>query len=504
MKTTVSGKKIKLLSKIKVFERIKEGIIILDGDGKITYTNKKTIDLLHEKSRKDVIGKSTFDTLLNDVNGDFIKAYEDALNNGKPTIYVGYYEPWDSYYENRIYPIPGGLMIYISDITNNLIIQQELEESLNIIEETEEIVHLGRWILDISSENFQWSDEIYRIFGLLKDNFCPTKKSFLRLVYPEDREVVGIWFDQSLAGIKPNAFEIRVVTPNGDIRWIWGDGRLVLNQKGKADQLVGFILDITERKKIELELANQDIRRQFLIEKSSDGITILDVNGKVIEANLRAAEMLGYTPEEFAQLSIPDWEKNLTLEELNKIIQNADEEGQVFETTHTRKDSSEINVEVSANGTFFQGKKLIFSVVRDISERKVAEEEAKKKQIDVEKIIKSSPIMIFILNIMEDNLEFLRLGMKNCLGYSDAQIEAMQGMYTEALFHPDDIDTYRNVTQKKYAALKDGETIEYEHRMKDSEGNWCNYFSKELVFSRNPDGTPAQIIGFGLDITNRK
>lgn len=636
-KRTVSQKKGKTGSNNKqvldhhdrLIERVSDGIVVLDTKGTIRYINQKASDLRQDSSGGDLIGKDAWKGIFVDTSQTFRNACKEAEKTGKPVFTAGYNKSWGRYINTRIYPSEDGLTIYFTDVTENRIIEKELKDNLNLMEEAQEIARFGSWAIDIPSGKSQWSDEIFRILGLLKDEFSPTLKSFLQMVYPEDREAFENWFDQSFAGLKPKPLELRVITPKGDVRWIRGDGRLVHGQDGKNDRLIGFTLDITEkkyieqllkeseeryrllvtsspyvmgviqdeeivftnpeairmfgvksldallgkpvsdffledqwkdlkiridrildekekihfvdeeelylkdrtltiqmtispilfsgkpavqivalditeRKKNELELANQAVRRQFLIEKSRDGIVILDVDGKVIEANPRAAEMLGYTLEEFAQLSVPDWDHNISFKEVDEIIQLANDESYVFETIHTRKDGSKIDVEISANGTLFKGEKLIFTVVRDISERKQVEKEAESKQKLIEKIIRSSPIIIFILNLKEDNPEYLPYGMKNCLGYSDEQINAMQGMYTEALFHPDDIGTYRNITQKNYAILKDGEALEYEHRLRDSEGNWRDYFSRELVFSRNPDGTPAQIIGFGVDITDRK
>lgn len=172
-------------------------------------------------------------------------------------------------------------------------------------------------------------------------------------------------------------------------------------------------LDITEKKKAEIELANEAIRRQYLIEKSSDGIVILNSEGEVIEANLRAAEMLGYSQEEFELLTIFDWEKEFSSERLNKILNGANEVGEIFETVHTRKDGSKLDVEVSANGTIFLGQKLIFCVVRDITERKIAERHLSDELLRRRLLIEQSRDGIVVIDqygkVRESNLRFAEM-----------------------------------------------------------------------------------------------
>ncbi|GAI56662.1 unnamed protein product, partial [marine sediment metagenome] len=142
--------------------------------------------------------------------------------------------------------------------------------------------------------------------------------------------------------------------------------------EGKTE-IVGFVRDVTERKKAEQALADEATRRRILIDQSRDGIVVLDENGKVYEANQRFAEMLGYTPEEAAELHVWDWEFVVPREQVLEMVRSVDETGDHFETQHRRKDGTIYDVEISTNGTMCAGQKLIFCVCRDITERKQAE-----------------------------------------------------------------------------------------------------------------------------------
>jgi len=132
--------------------------------------------------------------------------------------------------------------------------------------------------------------------------------------------------------------------------------------------------DITERKKAEQALADELTRRRLLVDQSLDGIVVIDENDKVYEANQRFAEMLGYTLEEVREFHTWDWDKNYSHEQIHELGGEADEKGFLLETTHTRKDGSVIDVDISINASMFGGQKLIFCVCRDVTERKQAEE----------------------------------------------------------------------------------------------------------------------------------
>jgi PAS domain S-box-containing protein len=133
--------------------------------------------------------------------------------------------------------------------------------------------------------------------------------------------------------------------------------------------------DITERKQAEATLADEMIRRRILFEKSNDGIVILDQNGNVFEANQRFADMLGYSLEEVQQLHVWDWDIGLSKEQHLKTIRQDKFTEKYVETSQRRKDGSIYYVEINSNEAEVAGQNLIFSMVRDITERKQAEAE---------------------------------------------------------------------------------------------------------------------------------
>ncbi len=148
---------------------------------------------------------------------------------------------------------------------------------------------------------------------------------------------------------------------------------------------------LQELKEKDAALADEAVRRRILIEQSSDGIVVLDQDGRVYEANQRFADMLGYSLEEARQLSVWDWEFLYPREQVVEMIRTVDESGDHFETKHRRKDGSIYDVEISTNGAEFAGQKLIFCVCRDITERKKADEALKESEDKFSKAFRSSP-----------------------------------------------------------------------------------------------------------------
>jgi PAS domain S-box-containing protein len=186
---------------------------------------------------------------------------------------------------------------------------------------------------------------------------------------------------------KSHTTERKVLLPSGEIAFGEVKASPVRDAKGRIVSCLEIIRNITKRKQAEQVLADEATRRRLLIDQSSDGIVILDQNGKVYEANQRFAEMLGYTYEEAQELSVWDWEYQFPREQVAEMIRTVDETGDHFETRHRRKDGSTFDVAISTNGAIYGGQKLIFCVCRDITERKRVEEELKAEKNKLESVI---------------------------------------------------------------------------------------------------------------------
>lgn len=163
-----------------------------------------------------------------------------------------------------------------------------------------------------------------------------------------------------------------------------GQKTMLLNAgKSKEKGLILLaIQEITEHKQAEATLNAEAIRRRIFIEQSRDGIVIIGQDGCVYESNRRFAEMIGRTPEEVCNLHVWDWDSQFTRRQLMNMLSTVDETGDHFETKHRRKDGTVYDVDISTNAAVFEGKKMIFCVCRDITDRKQAEKaikEAKEK-----------------------------------------------------------------------------------------------------------------------------
>lgn len=140
------------------------------------------------------------------------------------------------------------------------------------------------------------------------------------------------------------------------------------------DYIVAATRDISARQAAQQALEHEMALRRNLIRNSRDGMVILREDGSVHEANHTFASMLGYTQEEVMAMHVWQWDKERPREQLLDMLQTVDKLGDHFITRHHCRDGTSIDVEISTNGEVIGESKLIFCVIRDITERKRTEE----------------------------------------------------------------------------------------------------------------------------------
>jgi PAS domain S-box-containing protein len=234
------------------------------------------------------------------------------------------------------------------------------------------------------------SDEIYRIMGLQPQESITPSDPFEH-IHPDDRERLHQVRDAALRDHKHFGVEYRIVRPDGAVRYLHSEGDVICDEAGRPRRIFGITQDITERKRAEEAL--QLFRN--LLDQSSDGIEIVDpATLRFLDCNESAHRSLGYSREAFLALSVWDIDPALDQERLARSYDEIEKSGAAtFETLHRRKDGSVFPVEVNVKLVRLE-RDYRLAVVRDITERKRAEEALQESNAKLELILNTSPLPI--------------------------------------------------------------------------------------------------------------
>ncbi|MFA4848840.1 MAG: PAS domain S-box protein [Methanoregula sp.] len=267
------------------------------------------------------------------------------------------------------------------ELKRDLTERKQIEKTLKMSNERFRISALSIsdviWDWNILDGRLDWYGKTDAIHGYAPGEFPQTIDAWEKNIHPDDRDRVMAILDRHVRTQTPYAVEYRVVRKDGEIRTWTSRGTAMLNENGSAYRMVGSCSDITERKLAEEAHIASEIRYRRLFEAAQDGILILDADsGQIVDVNPFLINMLGFSREQFLGKKL--WEIGL----FKDIVANKDNFEELQRQEYIRyedkpletSDGRKIAVEFVSNVYTVDTKKVIQCNIRDITERKRAED----------------------------------------------------------------------------------------------------------------------------------
>ncbi|MFA4870130.1 MAG: ATP-binding protein [Pedobacter sp.] len=155
------------------------------------------------------------------------------------------------------------------DITEQKHATELVKLNQTLLSDTQQLTHSGSWEADLVTGKNYWSDEAFRIFGLIPEMEGPNTLSFGRMIHPDDKETYKMIVQNTIDNQVTSDFNLRIVLSDGQIRYIHAIGKPLVNESGKVIKLFGAIIDITAQKNSENELIMaKDLAEQAATAKS--------------------------------------------------------------------------------------------------------------------------------------------------------------------------------------------------------------------------------------------
>lgn len=258
--------------------------------------------------------------------------------------------------------------------------EKELEKSEERFKNAQQIAHIGTWDWDITDNKLYWSDEIYRIFGLIPQQFGATYEEFLNSVHPDDREFVKSSVIEALEKKKVYSIDHRIKLPEGTIKIVHEEAKVVFNSEDKPIRMMGTVQDVTEARNSEARLRESETKFRSLAENIPLGISISTEDGTFIEVNPALWKAFGYgSREEFMKLNTRAL--YMDPEDRDRAMEAFKNGSKEVEIKVRRKDGTEfIGLLTIIRQNKSDGKNLNFGIFQDITERKQIEAELLKSQ----------------------------------------------------------------------------------------------------------------------------
>ena len=175
-------------------------------------------------------------------------------------------------------------------------VEEELEDVVARVDNAQHLANMGDYDWHIASDTNRWSDQLYRIYGHEPRTFNASYDHFLSLVHPDDRaRIVGVHQEAYRTG-EPYQMMERIVRPGGEVRYLLSNGQVLMDSGGTPLRFRGTCIDITDQVLAEQEREHIAARFRGLVESAPDAILVLDDEGRILEANPKAHELLGGVP----------------------------------------------------------------------------------------------------------------------------------------------------------------------------------------------------------------
>ena len=205
----------------------------------------------------------------------------------------------------------------VQDITERKNVAETLAQGAQQLKLALDAAKAGTWEWDLASGETLWSDELYSVFGLDRDQQPPSQEMWAELVHPDDRAQLTADFERAVAQRSDLDLEHRIVH-NGRTRWINSRGRCFFDENDQLTRTAGIIVDVTERKEREAERRVLEQRFQTMADSAPVLIWIADSSKNCTWFNRPWLEWTGRTQ---AQECGYGWAQSIHPDERERVLQ---------------------------------------------------------------------------------------------------------------------------------------------------------------------------------------
>jgi PAS domain S-box-containing protein len=269
-------------------------IFVVDVEPGGTLRLRWASDSMQRLTGRTIEDAATAEMWKSIIHPDDMARFFDFVNQVATTAYTGELEcrtftGWDEERWIRVVAQPqigeGSVVTTIvgaiQDITARKRAEEGLRRSEASLRKAQQVSHVGSWKWNIKTNQLEWSDEMYHIFGIEKEDFSGSLEEVIaQAIHPDDRFEVERSNLSVIREKKPIPLEYRVIRPDQSIRTVWAEaGELMVDEAGNPVLLTGIVQDITERKQAEEALRESEERYRELFNRISSGVAVYEAVG---------------------------------------------------------------------------------------------------------------------------------------------------------------------------------------------------------------------------------
>ena len=349
---------------------------------------------------------------------------------------------------------------------------------------------------------FEFVSENIGRFGYTPEEVLGGQVSYASLLHPDDRErVIREGTARVDRGDTRIHMEYRVVTKDGEVRWVDDRTTVARDADGRPIGFQGILVDITDRKQADEALRRSEERFRSLVQHASDIIMVLDPDGMLRYQSAAVAHALGYRPEEVIGanvFSLIHREDVARVQSFFAEVLRSPGISPSIEFRSRHRDRSWHYLEAIANNLLEDPSvRGIVVNCRDITARRRAEEALRESEERFRKMFEECPIGMAIISL---DHRFIKVNSTLC-AMLDYSAQELTGLAWEDIAHPEDAGADLRHTERVLAGELPRFQLEKRCLTKQGEVAWVNVTGTVI---RGQDGAPVHGLAMIENITERK
>jgi PAS domain S-box-containing protein len=388
----------------------------------------------------------------------------------------------------------------VTDVTDHMTAQEALRSSEADLLEAQRLSHTGSWRNDLLTGIVTVSPEVHRIFDIRPGEDASTAGFFFGRIHPEDRPIEAQTYERANLAKTDFESDYRIVLPDGSIKHVHNIGHPVLNELGDIREFVGTVIDITERRRAEAVIREQEAELREVVDTIPAVVWSARPDGSNSYANKRSVEYCGMTRE---QIAGSGWEAGFHPDDLERhkakwLACVASGEPCEDEVRFRRADGQyrwHLQRGVPLRDEAGNIVKW-YGVLTDIEDRKTAEGKVREQDAELRQIVDLVPQLIAVYGPNRERL----YANRTTLDYLGIHLDEWRDKTFAHSTHPDDLERLKASWDR---ALSGGSAYEVELRLRKHDGSY-RWFLARYNPVRDDKGQITRWYVTATDIEDRK
>ncbi|RPH94289.1 PAS domain S-box protein, partial [candidate division KSB1 bacterium] len=390
-----------------------------------------------------------------------------------------------------------GILGTYEDITERKRVQEELTAWIRRYEMTVASSGSVVYDYDINSGFLEWGGSLRQVLGYEASQTRETLEQWVNRIHPDDRDEALRLFDIAQEGCGTYDVEYRYRHEDGHYLWMHDRGFFIPGPDGQAVQMLGMMHDITERRKAEQALRENEEYLRTIFNFLETGMMIVDAKThEILDVNPTAERIFGIERDrilhhECHRFICPAEKGRCPVSDLGQTVDNA-------ERTLLNHKGESVSVLKTVAPISLSGRSCLLETFVDITERKNAEEKIAEWNRRFEAVVAASGQVVYEDDIAS-GLTYWSGSLERVLGYSSSKSVESVDNWRDRI-HPDD---RTELLQKVALAKETSDSYDLVYRYRHEDGHYLWVQDRGFML-RDENGTIVKMLGMMHDITQQR